>query len=132
MKSIKVVSILTMLVVLFLSMTTMSYAAKVGVDTGTAGVKDVISTDYYKPGDLKSEDYEEAFRLGGVIVNTLRVVGIVIAIAGLMIIGIKYMISSVEQKAEYKKTMIPYLVGCILIFAITTIVSIIYELSSQL
>ena len=129
MKRLKILNIITVLIILLFGIATPSFAA---YDKGGGTVtSQSISTEYYKPTDLQSGDYEEAFRLGGAIVSTLRIIGIVIAVAGLMIIGIKYMISSVEQKAEYKKTMIPYLVGCILIFAITTIVSIIYELSSQ-
>lgn len=33
-----------------------------------------------------------------------------------MIIGIKYMTGSLEEKANYKKTMVPYLVGCVILF----------------
>ena len=51
---------------------------------------------------------------------------------GIMLIGIKYMLGSVEEKAEYKKTMIPYIIGCIFIFSISTIVSVIYSLVSQM
>ncbi len=40
------------------------------------------------------------------------------------------MIGSAEEKAEYKKTMIPYIIGAILIFASTTIVNIVYNLAT--
>ena len=40
------------------------------------------------------------------------------------------MIGSAEEKAEYKKTMIPYLVGAILIFASTTIVNVVYNMAN--
>ena len=49
----------------------------------------------------------------------------------LLVIGIKYIIGSAEQKAEYKTTMIPYIVGAVLIFAGTSIVKVIYQLASQ-
>lgn len=96
------------------------------------GVTGQVITDNYKPGALTEEDYSRAFELTGTIVNGLTVIGTVIAIVGIIIMGIKYMIGSVEEKAEYKKTMIPYIVGCIFIFAITRIVSIIYSLASQI
>jgi len=35
------------------------------------------------------------------------------------------MMGSVEQKADYKKTMIPMLIGTVLLFTVTTIVGII-------
>ena len=50
----------------------------------------------------------------------------------IMVLGIKYMMGSAEEKAEYKKTMIPYLVGAILIFAATTIANVIYNFANGL
>lgn len=90
-----------------------------------------IDTDFYKPNELTDTDTFVAFQKTGTIVSGLTIIGTVIAIIGIMILGIKYMMGSVEQKADYKKTMIPYLIGCILIFTITRIVSIIYNLVSQ-
>ena len=37
------------------------------------------------------------------------------------------MLSSVEEKAEYKKTVIAYMVGAILIFATAQLVGFIYD-----
>lgn len=90
-----------------------------------------VDTDLYKPKDLTASDYDKAFAMTGTIVNGLTLIGTVVAIVGIMILGIKYMMGSVEEKAQYKKTMIPYLIGCVLIFAITRIVSIIYNVVSQ-
>lgn len=64
--------------------------------------------------------------LGKTIVGILQVVGIVVAVVVLLVLGIKYMMGSAEEKAEYKKTMIPYLVGALLIFAASTIVNVVY------
>ena len=49
-----------------------------------------------------------------------------------MFLGMKYMVGSVEEKAEYKKTMLPIVVGMILLVCTSTIVSIIYNIVSQL
>ena len=38
------------------------------------------------------------------VLGVIKYIGIVVSVLGLAIIGIKYMISSVEGKAEYKKT----------------------------
>ena len=91
-----------------------------------------IDTDKFKPDELTGDDYDAAFNMASTIVGALTTVGVVIAVVGIIILGLKYMMGSVEQKAEYKKTMIPYLIGCIFIFCISTIVSIIYKLASQL
>ena len=91
-----------------------------------------IDTNKFKPSELEQKDYGEAFNMASTIIGALTTVGVVIAVVGIIILGLKYMMGSAEQKADYKKTMIPYLVGCILIFCISTIVSIIYKLASQL
>ena len=68
--------------------------------------------------------------LGGKIIGTIQVLGIIIAIVVLLVLGIKYMVGSAEEKAEYKKTMMPYVVGALLIFAASTIVNILYGVIS--
>lgn len=42
------------------------------------------------------------------------------------------MMGSAEEKAEYKKTMMPYLVGALLIFAAVTIANMVYNFTSTL
>ena len=44
------------------------------------------------------------------------------------ILGIKFMIGSVEEKAEFKEMMMPYILGCIVIFGAFGIWKIIIEL----
>ena len=55
--------------------------------------------------------------VGSKVLGIIRVGGTLIAVGTIMILGIKYMMGSAEEKAEYKKTMIPYLIGAILLFA---------------
>ena len=52
------------------------------------------------------------FRLGGVAVPMYVLYAVVLV----AFLGIKYMLGSAEEKAEYKKDMIPYLVGAFLLF----------------
>ena len=68
--------------------------------------------------------------VGNNILGMIRVVGTIIAVGVLMVLGIKYMMGSAEEKASYKKTMIPYLVGAILIFAASNIATYVYEFVS--
>ena len=55
----------------------------------------------------------------------------VISVVMIAVLGIKYMMGSAEEKAEYKKTMIPYIVGALLVFAGTSLVKVVYQLTSQ-
>lgn len=147
-KYVKIIMIVLLIIAIFILFSNV-YAATCttcggsGHTTGTikpcpdcSGTGDVnsgtVDTNLFKPTQLTEDDYGSAFEIAGTIVQGMTILGTVIAILGILILGIKYMIGSVEQKAEYKKTMWPYLVGCIFIFAITRIVSIIYNLVSQI
>lgn len=70
--------------------------------------------------------------MGGQIIGVVRTVGVLIAVVILLILGIKYMVGSAEEKADYKKSMIPYLVGAVLIFAASTIAGIVYDMAIAL
>lgn len=83
------------------------------------------------PTDLKANTSAtgttEIQNFGGNIMGVINVVGVVVAVVILMVIGIKYMMGSAEEKAEYKKTMIPYIVGAVLIFGATTIANVVFQ-----
>lgn len=95
----------------------------------------VLATDI--PGKIdqiaqgnSSANTTKVVNFGATIVTIMQTVGIVVAVVVLLILGIKYMMGSAEEKAEYKKTMIPYLVGAVLIFASTTIVNVVYNIAN--
>lgn len=48
--------------------------------------------------------------------NMLLAIGIVIAVIVGIYLGIKFMISSAEDKAKVKESLIPYIAGCVVIF----------------
>ena len=116
-KSVKIISTLILAVMLVMSIASIAIAAP---DT------DKIIGDIENGG--QGTDPSKITTIGGNIVNIIQVVGIVIAIIVLLVIGIKYIIGSAEEKAEYKKTMIPYLVGAVLIFLAPTIANTVYTL----
>ena len=74
---------------------------------------DLTGTDTNATGQIKD--------LGNNIIGILQAVGIVVSVVVVIVLGIKYMMGSVEEKAEYKKTMMPYLIGAALIFAASAI-----------
>lgn len=54
------------------------------------------------------------------------------AIAGVLLVaflGIKYMMGSLEEKAEYKKSFIPLIVGTIVVVAATAIATTIFQIA---
>lgn len=75
-----------------------------------------------------NNDQSGAVKMGNFIVSIVRYVGQGIAVVTLIIIGIRYIFASVEQKAEYKKSMLPYVIGAILLFAGASVTNWIYEI----
>lgn len=59
--------------------------------------------------------------LSNTMYNILFVLGIVIAVIWGLVIAIKFITGSVEEKAEVKKTLIPYVAGCVVLFGAFTI-----------
>ena len=72
-------------------------------------------------------DNQAIVPIGSVIVGIVRAVGIALSILILVIVGIKYIIGSTQERAEYKQTLIPYIIGAILIFAGSQVTQIIYD-----
>lgn len=62
-----------------------------------------------------------------VLVSVIENIGIILSVIILIVIGIKYMLGSVEERADYKKTMIPYLIGAFMVFSVSLIPQIIYK-----
>ena len=69
--------------------------------------------------------------IGNNIVKILQTVGVVLSVIILIVLGIKYMMGSAEEKAEYKKSMMPYVIGAALIFAASALAQVIYNFFSN-
>ena len=87
---------------------------------GAANVGPMIKELFSDMGDT-TED------VGNKILGLIQAVGTFISVGGLMILGIRYMIGSTEERASYKKSMLPYIIGAILLFGAVNITSIIYN-----
>lgn len=64
--------------------------------------------------------------------NILLTAGTAIAVIVGIIIGIQYMLGSVEQKADFKKLLIPYVVGCIVVFGSFGIWKMVIEIMANI
>lgn len=118
-KQVKIVSIILVIMIALMAVSNVVLAAP----DLSADIKDMANGSGNQP--------KEVLNLGKTIVSIMQTVGIVVAVVVLLVLGIKYMMGSAEEKAEYKKTMIPYLVGAILIFASTTIVNVVYNIANS-
>jgi type IV secretory pathway VirB2 component (pilin) len=65
-------------------------------------------------------------------INVIRVVGTGIALIMLSYVGIKYMSAAPSEKADFKKSATAYVVGAIVLFGASNIISIIANFATNL
>ena len=91
-----------------------------------------IDPDKYTPPTLTTEEAEPAMEKIKPIIGIISTIGTIASVVTLIALGIKYMIGSIEERAEYKKSMLPYIIGAFLLFAVSTIVTFIMNISNNL
>ena len=85
----------------------------------------------YTPNDLDGTPTvagEKVKNLGNQVLGVLQAIGIVVSVVVVIVLGIKYMLGSIDQKAEYKKSMLPYVIGASGLLAASVIANIIMHL----
>ena len=112
MKKYKVYSII---LIIFLMITTISST--------------VLAWDLNSINERRTEDLDS---FGNSIIKILTTIGMVASVIVLVVLGIKYMMGSVEEKASYKKTLMPYFIGAFLVFGASAIASMIYNVAISL
>ena len=65
------------------------------------------------------------------VIGYLQLGGTAIAVITVTILGAKYMISSVEEKATIKNKAMPIVIGCILLFAGVNLVAIVANFTND-
>lgn len=80
------------------------------------------------PGDVSGG--EGLGNIASTVLGGIQFVGYAFAIGMLIYIGIKYMMSSANEKADLKKGSINYVIGAILVAAASTIVGIFKSIGS--
>lgn len=108
MKKFIKISFLVMLIILFLF--TATYGFSIEDLDGTGG----------RVGNIKT--------VGNVILGNISLIASAISIITMIVLGIKYMLGSTEEKAQYKKTLLPYVIGAAFVFGATTIASMLYNM----
>lgn len=67
----------------------------------------------------------------GVMIRFLQIFGAGSAIVILTYMGIKYVVSAPDEKAEFKKSMTIYILGAVLVFAASNILAIVVDFASN-
>ena len=112
-KSLKVVSILMMAVMMIMVATPVFAVSASNV---------LANVNVTNPPDTTS--------IMGLVNNVLGFLQWAAIIGGVLIItvlGIKYMMGSLEEKAEYKKSLIPLVVGVVVVMGATSIAKLLFS-----
>ncbi len=90
-----------------------------------------IPTDKYSSSGPSASDVKDMYAFGGSIAGVIQIAGTIVSAGALIIIGIRYVIASADEKAEYRERMIPFVIGAILLFGASNLVNIIYKMFSN-
>ena len=66
-------------------------------------------------------DTDKIYSLSQSISSVLQIVSVAAALIMIGILGIQYMVGSVEEQAKIKETMTPFIIGCLIAFGASTI-----------
>ena len=113
-KSMKIVSILLMIAMLAVVVSPVVFA------------DDLKPSNFVKP-DTNNTD--SVSNVGNRIAGIIKVVGMFAAVIAIMFVGVKYMMGSAEEKAEYKKSFIPLIIGIVVVFGATYIAQLIFSIA---
>ncbi len=93
-----------------------------------------IGDNFIKQGsDAQNTIDEEQLRTdASSIFKILTTIGITLSVIIGGILGIKFMMASAEDKAQIKEMLIPYVVGCVVIYGAVTIWMIVVKIMEQI
>ncbi len=126
-KCVRVVSIAIIAILLF-SFTSLVFGQDGGGYSGT--MKGLITTMDNEQGEANSANTARSIVTNLIII--FRIVGVTAAILMLLVVAMKYMTAAPSEKAEIKKSAVVYIVGAVILFAVTGILGIISNLSTTI
>lgn len=118
-KTIKIVSILLISVLLIATLSQVCLATNYGqlitnVDTSANGA---------------TVDTSKINTTAGKVIKLIRNVAAIASVVILSILGIKYMMGSTEERAEYKKSFIPLVVGIVVVVSAASIATLLFQVA---
>ena len=116
LNSKKVLKILAVVLLIMLAFTIVQPVFAAGGEITPNGLSASYSSD---DGGLSNK--------AGKIMGLIRNIAVVVGVIMLMVIGVKFMLGSAEEKAEYKKSLMPLVIGIVIVMMATTLVSFVYN-----
>lgn len=130
-KALKVIIIVLILEVVLINISAPVKAAGI-IDDMFSGAENFAQEGRNQAIKDDTATDEEISEVITILYNIVLTLGTIIAIAVGGVLGIKFMISSAEDKAKVKESMIPYVVGCIAIFGALMIWKVVIGILSKI
>ncbi len=77
------------------------------------------------PGIYNSGGETKLVKAGGAVLGVVQVIAVAFGIISALVMGMKYMFSSVENRATIKQKMIIFVIGSVLVFGATGLIKLI-------
>ena len=106
------------IIILLITFLLLSFSASYS-RTNAAALSNIVSgaDGFIQNGQGSSKiDNEDIHNLSDSLYNILLIIGTIIAMIVGVVLGIQFITGSVEAKSKVKESLIPYVVGCIVIF----------------
>lgn len=113
-KTTKTLFLISIILLMLLAMTTESLASSGKISAGGVSI-----------GESEIEELKPMFEN---ILGIVQVFGSSISVIIIVVVGIKYMLGSVDEKAEMKQTATYYVIGAILVFSTVNVFTAIYNI----
>lgn len=120
----KLISMVVVIMIMIFTLLSAVYEVKADFDPG-----DIINKVGIE-ANTTNVDTTSLNTKAGKILAYIRNIAVIAGVIVITILGVKYMTGSLEEKAEYKKSFIPLIVGIIVIMAATAIATTIFSIAS--
>ena len=109
-------------------------APNVTTSSSSSSIDDVIEDgdSFISVGNVEKVKIDKLQSFSSNIYNILLTIGGAVAVITGGLIGLRYMLGSVEEKADIKSLMIPYVVGCVIIFGSFAIWKLVVTILQQI
>lgn len=120
----KLISMVVVIMIMIFTLLSVVYEVKADFNPGN--IIDKVGTE----ANTVNVDTTSLNSKAGKILAYIRNIAVIAGVIIITILGVKYMTGSLEEKAEYKKSFIPLIVGIIVIMAATAIATTIFSIAS--
>lgn len=121
-KNLKKIAVILVVLAIVLSVCNCIYAA----ESSTMGAL-ITDLDAGKPGDETASKVNDVVTI---VITIARIAGATVAIVMLLVVAMKYMTAAPGEKADIKKSAVVYVVGAVILFAVTGILGMINTFAS--